>query len=170
MSKVNDLGISADGNNFSTGGCMFSILPWWDGPMLLGDIEAQIAKESEIDKTKWVWIYHTPPDNSPTSWDGKKFNGDKNLIKWINIYKPDAVICGHSHQSPFKNDGSWVDQVASTWVFNPGMQIGPFPTHIIFDTNLKKAAWFSNYGAQEVETSKSLTRPVKELTQMPVWI
>ena len=32
MSRVNDLGIAADGNNFSADGLMFTILPWWDGP------------------------------------------------------------------------------------------------------------------------------------------
>jgi len=50
------------------------------------------------------------------------------------------------------------------------MQIGPFPTHIIFDTDLNKAAWFSIDGGEEIDISKNLTRPVRELTQMPEWI
>jgi len=170
MSKVSDLGILADGNNFSVNGSMFSILPWWDGPVLLEQIEDQIARDSIKDKDRWIWIYHTPPENSPTSWDGKKYNGDENLIKWINNYKPDIVLSGHSHLSPFKNDGSWVDQIGSTWVFNPGMQIGPFPTHIIIDTNLKMAAWFSIDGAEQLDISNNLKRPIKEITKIPDWI
>jgi len=170
MSKVSDLGIPADGNNFSVDGLMFTVLPWWDGPVLLEQIEDQIAKDTVKHKDTWIWIYHTPPDNSPISWDGKKYNGDENLIKWINMYSPNIVLSGHSHLSPFKNNGSWVDQIGSTWIFNPGMQIGPFPTHIIFDTNLKMAAWFSIDGAEEVDISKNLARPLAELTQMPDWI
>lgn len=170
MSKISDLGIPADGNNFSINGSMFTILPWWDGPELLQEIENQIEMDSVKNKNSWIWVYHTPPDNSPISWDGKKYNGDANLNKWINNYKPNIVISGHSHLSPFKNDGSWVDRIDSTWVYNPGMQIGPFPTHIIFDTDLNKAAWFSIDGGQEVDISKKLIRPVRELTQLPEWI
>ena len=159
---VNDLGIAADGNNFTVDGLMFTILPWWDGPVLLKEIEKQIAKDAATDKTRWIWIYHTPPDNSPTSWDGKKYNGDDNLVKWVKHYKPDAVLSGHCHLSPFKIDGSWVDRLDSTWVFNPGMQIGPFPSHIILEINLNKAAWFSiSKVEQQVDLSKDLIRPVQ---------
>lgn len=168
--KSNELGIPADISNVTLNGCMFTILPWWDGPVLLKDIEEKIAKDSSLDKKKWVWIYHTPTDNSQTSWDGKKFNGDENLNTWIEKYRPDMVISGHCHLSPFKNDGSWVDQLKSTWVFNPGMQIGPFPTHIILETELNKAAWFSLEGGEEIDLSTELTRPVSELRQMPDWI
>ena len=170
ISKINDIGIPADGSNISFDGCMFSMLPWWDGPLLLKDIEDKIIKDASTDKTKWFWIYHTPTDNSQTSWDGKKYNGDANLNRWIKDYKPNMVIAGHCHLSPFKKDGSWVDQIDSTWVFNPGMQIGPFPTHIIMDTGVNKAAWFSLEGGQQVNLSDDLTRPVEELTQMPDWI
>ncbi|NIP38349.1 MAG: phosphohydrolase [Candidatus Dadabacteria bacterium] len=168
--KINDLGIPSDGNDISLNGSIFTILPWWDGPELLSKIEEHLAKDSDTIKDNWIWIYHTPSDKSQTSWDGKKFNGDENLNKWIKIYNPYMVISGHCHLSPFKNDGSWIDRVNSTWVFNPGMQIGPFPTHIILDTKLNRAAWFSLEGGEEVDLSGELTRPVPELTQMPEWI
>ncbi|NIT13407.1 MAG: phosphohydrolase [Candidatus Dadabacteria bacterium] len=168
--KANDLGIPADGNGISLNGSMFSILPWWDGPELLYEIENLLARDAGANNDNWIWIYHTPSNNSRTSWDGKKYNGDENLNKWIRRYKPKMVISGHCHLSPFKNDGSWIDQIESTWVFNPGMQIGPFPAHIILETNLQKAAWFSLEGGQEVDLSGNLKRPVPELTQIPDWI
>lgn len=163
-------GIPADFKSIFIDGCLFSILPWWDGPVILEKIEQQILADSTKNKKMWVWIYHTPPENSPTSWDGKKSNGDNNLNNWITKYQPDIVVCGHCHLSPFKNEGSWVDQIDSTWVFNTGMQIGPFPAHIILDTNVNKAAWFSLEGGQEVDTSTILTRPLEDLTKMPGWI
>ncbi len=170
MSKVKSLGIPADGNKLSVNGSLFTILPWWDGPVLLHEIEDQIENDSVNSIDNWIWIYHTPPDKSPTSWDGKTHHGDVNLIKWIEKYKPLMVLAGHCHSSPFKNGGSWVDQIGSTWVFNTGKQIGDFPTHIIIDTGLKKAAWFSLYGAEEIDMTTNLERPVKELTQLPDWI
>ena len=48
-------------------------------------------------------------------------------------YRPDIVLTGHIHQSPFRNGGSWVDRIGDTWVFNAGRQIGPSPTHVIVD-------------------------------------
>lgn len=170
MFKVKELGIPADGNNFSINGTAFSVLPWWDGPVVLKEIEDQIENESNIEKDKWIWVYHTPPDSSPTSWDGKNHFGDKNLDNWIEKYSPFFVVSGHCHSSPFKSGGSWVDKIGSTWVFNPGKQTGDFPTHIIIDTDLKKAAWFSLYGGQEVDMKVNLERPVEDLTQMPEWI
>ena len=40
------------------------------------------------------------------------------------------VFCGHVHQSPFVDGGSWIDRIGSTWVVNAGRQRGPIPTHI----------------------------------------
>ena len=42
------------------------------------------------------------------------------------------------HQSPFVKDGSWVDRIGETWVFNAGQQFGVPPTHIIIDTDAAK--------------------------------
>ena len=170
MTRVKALNIPTDGFNFSTNGTCFSAMPWWDGPVVLKEIEEQIENESSSEKSNWIWVYHTPPDNSPTSWDGKTHYGDKNLVNWIEKYKPLLVLSGHCHSSPFKSDGSWVDQIESTWIFNPGKQTGDFPTHIIIDTELRKAAWFSLYGGQEVDMNIDLRRPIEDLTQMPEWI
>ncbi|NIQ13301.1 MAG: phosphohydrolase, partial [Candidatus Dadabacteria bacterium] len=50
--KVNDLGIPADGKNLIFDGFLFTILPWWDGPELLNEIENKITEDSSVDKTK----------------------------------------------------------------------------------------------------------------------
>jgi Icc-related predicted phosphoesterase len=53
------------------------------------------------------------------------------------------VFSGHIHNAPFYPDGSWIDRIGETWVFNPGRQIGPRPTSIVFDLDAMTAEWFS---------------------------
>lgn len=62
-------------------------------------------------------------------------------MRWIERYGPDLVMTGHMHQSPFKEGGSWVDRIGSTWVFNAGRQIGPLPTHVVLDLDPRMDLW-----------------------------
>ena len=54
----------------------------------------------------------------------KKFLGDPYLLEWINRFKPDLVLSGHVHNAPFYPEGSWIDRIGDTWVFNPGSGAG----------------------------------------------
>lgn len=89
-----------------------------------------------------------PPDRSPVSWTGKKFAGDEFLTDWILQYQPDIVLSGHIHNAPFYPDGSWIARVGKTWVFNPGRQLGPSPTHLSLDLTQMTATWLSTEGAE----------------------
>jgi Icc-related predicted phosphoesterase len=117
-----------------------------------------------------VWVYHAPPDDSPTSWGGRQHFGDAQLLQWIRRYSPDLILTGHIHQSPFKPAGSWVDRIGDTWVFNAGRQIGPCPTHVVLDTDEQTAIWFSLAGAETVRLDEPLVRPVSELSILPDWL
>jgi Icc-related predicted phosphoesterase len=96
-----------------------------------------------------LWAYHAPPDDSPTSWTGSRHYGDEDLSAWIGRHQPDAVLCGHVHQSPFVEGGGWFDRIGTTAVFNAGRQIGPVPTHIEIDTDLMLARWSSRESVEE---------------------
>ena len=97
-------------------------------------------------RSSWIWVHHAPPANSPTSWGGKRFFGDVELVQWIKQYEPSMVISGHVHQSPFIKDGSWFDRLGESWVFNTGLQSGRPPTYIVLDLD---------------ETRRSGLRPAK---------
>jgi Icc-related predicted phosphoesterase len=56
------------------------------------------------------------------------------------------VLSGHIHRAPFLSEGSWIDRVGKTWVFNPGQQIGEFPTYIRLDLDAMTAEWISCEG------------------------
>jgi Icc-related predicted phosphoesterase len=88
-------------------------------------------------------VHHAPSAGSPTSWTGKGDAGDECLRAWIERFQPDAVLSGHIHGAPFYEKGSWVDRIGTTWVFNPGRQIGPYPAHLRLDLNALTAEWIS---------------------------
>jgi Icc-related predicted phosphoesterase len=67
--------------------------------------------------------------------------GDPDLEQWISKYSPDIVVAGHIHQSPFVKNGSWTDQIGTTWIFNAGHQFGAPPAHIALETELDRSHW-----------------------------
>ena len=165
MTRVRLLGVPTDGDWFEIGDTAFTICPWWDGPCARERVDAQLARDAERRPAKWIWVYHSPPDASPVSWAGQKYIGDADVVRWIERYRPNIVLTGHIHESPFRKGGSWVDRIGTTWVFNAGRQIGPVPTHIVIDTAEPRAMWFSLAGNEVVPLDQPLTRPVATLLQ-----
>ncbi|HTI99402.1 MAG TPA: metallophosphoesterase [Dongiaceae bacterium] len=152
-----------DGDSVEFDGTLITICPWWDGPATRAEIEAQLARDAARAKAKWVWIHHSPPDQSPVSWAGKKFGGDEFLVEWIRRYQPDLVLSGHIHNAPFIAHGSWIDRLGRTWVFNPGKQIGPSPTYLAFDFDRMSVEWVSLEG----EVRQQLDLPAGERFNPP---
>ena len=162
--------IPTDGDSYETHETLFTVCPWWDGPQTQRAVGALLERDAAKEKAAWIWVYHAPPSDSPTCQAGKRSIGDDALAGWIDQYEPQIVLCGHIHQSPFSKGGSWVDHRGSTWVFNAGRQIGPVPTHVIFDTKREAAVWFSLAGAEAIALDRPLERPIPELTELPGWL
>ena len=76
----------------------------------------------------------------------KEFLGDPYLLEWINRFKPDLVLSGHVHNAPFYPEGSWIDRIGDTWVFNPGREPRPIPTHLNLDLDAMSAEWIAVEG------------------------
>jgi Icc-related predicted phosphoesterase len=129
------------------GDTLFTIFPWWDGDVTREEVAGQFQQASRLERRRWIWVYHAPPDQSPTSWTGKRFIGDRELNAWIERYRPDVVLTGHIHESPFKTDGCWADRIGSTWVFNAGSHIGDVPAHLILDLDEMNVEWYSLAGS-----------------------
>jgi Icc-related predicted phosphoesterase len=161
MARVRRLGAFTDGDFFEAGDTVFSVCPWWDGPHSQREVGEQLARDAQAAAgRRWVWVYHSPPDDSPTSWGGKQHFGDAAVVEWILRYQPDMVLTGHIHQSPFRAGGSWVDRIGRSWVFNSGRQIGPVPCHVIIDDDERTATWLSLAGTETVDLDAELTRPI----------
>jgi Icc-related predicted phosphoesterase len=144
-------GIPTDGTSVNLGDVLVTICPWWDGPVGRAAVAAQLATAAADHPRSWLWVYHWPPLGSPTCWTGKRDYGDGDLRGWIAEHTPDMVLAGHVHQSPFRPDGAWADRIGRTWVFNPGNQIGPVPTHIEIDLDGGWARWTSLLGVEQVD-------------------
>ena len=139
--------LHVDGDSFDAGGARLTVCPWWDGDLSRAEVDAQLKRESAAaDGKPWIWIYHAPPEGARTSWTGRRFIGDEALRTWIEHFQPDMVFSGHIHHSPFYDEGSWIDRIGRTWVFNPGRQPGPQPTSIVLDTETMSAEWQSAEG------------------------
>lgn len=142
---VRDDHLHVDGDSFDLGSdTRITVCPWWDGDLSRAELEAQLERESaQLHGRRWIWIHHAPPEGSRTSWTGRKFIGDEALRAWIDRFQPAMVLSGHIHNSPFYAEGSWIDRLGSTWVFNPGRQLGSQPTTIILDLDTMTAEWSS---------------------------
>jgi Icc-related predicted phosphoesterase len=139
--------IHTDGEGFDFGDARVTVCPWWDGESTRTAIDRLLEKESALRRDRWIWIHHAPPEGSRTSWSGKRFIGDSHLSAWIERYQPEMVFSGHIHNSPFYPEGSWIDRIGRTWVFNPGKQPGPEPTAIVVDLEAMTAEWRSFEGS-----------------------
>ena len=170
IADIRDAGIVADGDSIIIGDTLFTVCPWWDGPLarerLIAQLEADAGRRAGL---RWVWIHHAPPRNSPTSWSGSRTMGDEDLETWIAQYQPDLVVTGHIHQSPFVRDGSWADRIGTTWVFNAGHQFGAPPAHVVLDTVQGEAVWISAMSIQRVQLTAPLERPIPPATALPEW-
>jgi Icc-related predicted phosphoesterase len=148
---------AVDGDDLEIGGALVSVCPWWDGPVGRQRVEDQlVAAAARVaahalehgEPLPWVWVYHWPPADSPTTWTGKTFYGDADLRAWIDRFSPTAVLAGHVHQPPFKAEGAWADRIGTTWVFNAGRQIGAEPAHVVIDLDAGEARWTSLLGEE----------------------
>ena len=150
MEKVRELGVPTDGDSCEVGGILFTICPWWDGDALKEKVEQQLAADSEREKGRWFWVYHAPPVETKTSWDGKRDFGDTALRDWIAKYQPELVLSGHIHQAPFAKGGCWFDRIGETWIVNNGKQPGPVPAFSVIDTEERTVQWLSLAGRESL--------------------
>lgn len=151
LTEVKAAGIPTDGDSVRLDDTLVTVCPWWDGPIGRDRVVAQFLADAEHRESRWIWVYHWPPLGSPTCWTGRKDYGDTELRGWIAQYRPDVVLTGHVHESPFKPDGSWFDRIGNTWVLNAGQQRGPQPARIELDLRSAHAAWVSLMGREEVD-------------------
>lgn len=140
-----------DNSSFESEGWLFSMCPWWDGPETMEEVSAFLESEAAKPKKSWFVVHHSPPAEAKTSWTGKRDIGDRQLLDFIQEHQPQIVLSGHVHNAPFRDGGSWVDQIGKTWVFNPGRQLGYLPTVLIFDLESGEVVWESLAGREEMK-------------------
>jgi len=144
--------VVTDGSSTQVGADLVSVCAWWEGPVTRAAVERQLRDDAGQRPADglWIWVYHSPPDESPTSWSGSRHYGDDVLNRLIAEHHPDLVLTGHVHESPFRPDGSWYDRIDGTLVCNAGRQPGPVPAHLIVDTDAGDVMWWSFEGSETI--------------------
>ena len=79
LAEARAAGVPTDGDSLVLGDTLITICPWWDGPLGLAALERQLAADGARRPKRWLWVYHWPPLDSPTSWTGKRHYGDAEL-------------------------------------------------------------------------------------------
>jgi Icc-related predicted phosphoesterase len=169
VSEVREFGIACDGDSLTIGDTLFTMCPWWDGPLVKQRLDIQLRDAAANRHGRWIWVHHAPPANSPTSWGGRRFFGDIELVQWIERHQPSMVLSGHVHQSPFIPNGSWFDRLGTTWVFNTGRLPGRPPTHIVLDVGEGTAFWLAPGEEQYIDLKASL-QPATRVENRPAWL
>jgi Icc-related predicted phosphoesterase len=148
LAPVRSPALAVDGDTVEVGDTLFTVCPWWDGPHARANIEQMLESAAQRRRGRWVWVYHAPPVGL-LSWTGKRHYGDAALPDLIKRYSPTAILCGHIHEAPFKNGGSWIERIGETWLFNAGHQIGDVPARVEIDFTQRAARWISLAGMDE---------------------
>lgn len=73
MSRVRALGIPTDNDSVVRHNTLVTVCPWWDGPLAKDKVARLLRADAAKPKQHWHWVYHAPPEASPTSWNGKRF-------------------------------------------------------------------------------------------------
>jgi Icc-related predicted phosphoesterase len=142
--------VVTDGASIDVDATRFTVCPWWDGPHSRDAVEAQLASAAVDRPERWVWVYHSPPAGTVLCRDGRREFPDHDLTGWIAQHEPDLVLCGHIHQAPWVDGGSWQARLGRTHVFNAGRQPGPVPPHVVIDTDTSTAEWYGVYDSETV--------------------
>lgn len=140
--------VTRDGESLALDDVLVTVCKWWDGDAGKVEVDRQLAADAPRRPGTWIWVYHWPPTDSPTSWTGKKHYGDPDLVAWVAEHRPDIVLTGHVHQSPFQTEGGWADRIGDTWVFNAGRQIGGIPARVEIDLAARAADWVCMLGVE----------------------
>src|SRR3954462_3340697 len=60
IGEVRELGIACDGDSLTIGDTLFTVCPWWDGPLVKQRLEAQLQSASAERPQRWIWVHHAP--------------------------------------------------------------------------------------------------------------
>lgn len=150
LQRVRAEGPVVDGAGVDLGDWRISVCPWWDGPSTREAMQHFLRQQATHPPRPWLWVHHAPPDQLGVSWTGKVHAGETFLAGTIAELKPDLVVSGHIHNSPFRSGGAWASRLGDTWIFNAGRQLGVPPAFIELDLTARTARWVSQAGVEDL--------------------
>lgn len=147
LAEARAAGVVVDGDSADVAGWRVTSCAWWEGPVTLAAVEQGLSPPPP--GVPWLWLWHGPPDG-PLAWDGRRTWGDPELARLVDAHQPSVVLCGHVHQAPFTEDGSWWQRRGTSWLFNAGHERGPVPPAVRLDLAEGTAWWQSSAGREDL--------------------
>lgn len=146
-------------------GVIITCCPYWNvvehGVAHQGELRARAEAIWAASRTladrhhlPWVVLHHEPPERTKVAASAAHLSEDHGAgafwcKEWARTYRPDYLLCGHLHASPFVPGGAWADRVEGTptWAFNPGRdEVNCRAVEI--DTRAKIARWYSSWDGE----------------------
>ena len=150
LAEARAAGVPSDGDSLLLGDTLVTICPWWDGPLGLATLERQLAVDAERRPHRWLWVYHWPPLDSPTSWTGKRHYGDGELNALIARHRPDVVLSAICTRRPSSPRDRGPTESMRPGASNAGRQIEAVPCHVAIDLGEGTASWRSLKGSESL--------------------
>ena len=147
-------GIPTDGDSLVVGDTLLTVCPWWDGPVGRAAVAAQLAGRRRPSPAALDLGLPLAAARLHHLLDRQRDYGDADLRAGSTSYRPDMVLAGHVHQSPFKPDGSWADRIGGHLGLQRRPPDRPVPAHIEIDLGGGWARWSSMLGAEEIDLGR----------------
>jgi predicted MPP superfamily phosphohydrolase len=58
IGEVRELGVACDGDSLTIGDTLFTVCPWWDGPLVKARIDSQLRGAAAVRLKRWIWAHH----------------------------------------------------------------------------------------------------------------
>ena len=127
------------------GDTLFTVCPWWDGPIVKQRLVEQLATPQLQGRLpRWVWAHHAPPAR-PADELGRHQIFRRRRACAMDHAVP-AVDRDLRPRAPVALHQGWLvvaDRLGESWVFNTGLQPGRPPTYIVLDLDANKAFWLA---------------------------
>ena len=161
--------VGSDGDSVDFGDTLFTICPWWDGPVAREAIGAQLAADAAKARQRWIWIYHAPPDRSPVELERQPLlrryrtrAHDRDAPAGYRLLRPCPPVA--VHRGRIMGRSNRVDL---------GLQRGPSVRTTARPRRLRYRAEVSSLALRCRESNRSWIKPCKggsEAAALPAWL
>lgn len=79
-----------------------------------------INLQAQVDSQKTVFVVHSPPFMTKLDQSFNAHYGSQGVRHWLKTSSKHLVLCGHIHEAPFVQGGSWRETINQTLCLQPG--------------------------------------------------
>ena len=169
ISEVRELGIACDGDSLTIGNTLFTVCPWWDGPLVKQRIVEQLRDAAAT-------VRAVDLGASRAAGEFTDQLGRQALLRRCRAGAMDHAVSavdgdlGPCASVPLHHRRLVVRPARPDLGFQRGPAAGRPPTHIVLDLDENKAFWLAAGEAQWIDLGAPLKRPASTIEEPPDWL